>query len=506
MPIRVGVYGWGIVAPKSPNIEAFRENLASSESWLTPFNGFGPDNFLVGIPDFHFSDYESWIKSRFAPRHYQKLKEKMGLPSLYAIGAFIQSLGQNPGIEEQFRELGPLAHVYIGTGLGSLDTIYQASVALNKSQTRWDAFWAAPERNSELRDNRAGHPDSPPESDCQEWNRYWMAQSPELQDYLAELSQIDALGISDGEVETAKLHVIREKEKRHAKLREKWHAPEAPWNVSADVIWNIHNTPAAQISILGGITGLSFAPVAACSTFGVALGLALRAIRSGDAKLVVVGATDSPPHPLTVGAFYDARVLAASRTPSFPLTRLQGTHISGGSVVWIVADHDYMRARGFKPLGMEPLSVGLSSDAHHIITPSVDGPTAAIQQALHRAGVAADAIGTWDLHATATPGDYTEVATLRSLLPASVLVTARKGTFGHGMSAGSGWELTAQYLGYEQGRLFPTPLSAADLNHAIQGIHDCFVFDRACDFPDKPGGKLSMGIGGINACIISRPW
>lgn len=506
MPIRVGVYGWGIVAPKSPNIEAFRENLASSESWLTPFNGFGPDNFLVGIPDFHFSDYESWIKSRFAPRHYQKLKEKMGLPSLYAIGAFIQSLGQNPGIEEQFRELGPLAHVYIGTGLGSLDTIYQASVALYKAQTRWDAFWAAPERNSELRDNRAGHPDSPPESDCQEWNRYWMAQSPELQDYLAELSQIDALGISDGEVETAKLHVIREKEKRHAKLREKWHAPEAPWNVSADVIWNIHNTPAAQISILGGITGLSFAPVAACSTFGVALGLALRAIRSGDAKLVVVGATDSPPHPLTVGAFYDARVLAASRTPSFPLTRLQGTHISGGSVVWIVADHDYMRARGFKPLGMEPLSVGLSSDAHHIITPSVDGPTAAIQQALHRAGVAADAIGTWDLHATATPGDYTEVATLRSLLPASVLVTARKGTFGHGMSAGSGWELTAQYLGYEQGRLFPTPLSAADLNHAIQGIHDCFVFDRACDFPDKPGGKLSMGIGGINACIISRPW
>ena len=95
---------------------------------------------------------------------------------------------------------------------------------------------------------------------------------------------------------------------------------------------------------------------------------------------------------------------------------------------------------------------------------------------------------------------------MRTILPASVLVTARKGTFGHGMSAGSGWELTAQYLGYQQGRLFPTPLSEADLNHTIQGIHDCFVFDSARDFPDKPGGKLSMGIGGINACIISRPW
>ncbi len=511
MSIRIGVYGWGIVAPKSPNVEAFRKNLASSESWLTPFNGFGPDNFLVGTPEFQFSDYENWIKSRFAPRHYQKLKEKMGLPSLYAIGAFIQSLCQNPGIEDQFRELGAQAHVYIGTGLGSIDTTYQASVALYKSQTRWDAFWAAPERNSALRENQAAYPDAPPQSDSEArsevWNRYWMARSPELQDYLAELAQIDGLGISDGEaVETAKLHVIREKEKGHAKLREKWLAPEPPWNVSADLLWNIHNTPAAQISILGGITGLSFAPVAACSSFGVALGLAMRAIKSGDAKLVVVGATDPPPHPLTVGSFYDARVLSASRTLSFPLTGLQGTHVSGGSVVWIVADHAYMSAKGFKPLGMEPLSVGLSSDARHIITPSVDGPTAAIQQALNRAGVAADAIGTWDLHATATPGDYTEVATMRSILPGSVLVTARKGTFGHGMSAGSGWELTAQYLGYEQGRLFPTPLSAGDLNHTIQGIHDCFVFDSARDFPDKPGGKLSMGIGGINACIISRPW
>ena len=405
------MYGWGIVAPKSPNIEAFRRNLASSESWLNPFDGFGPDNFLIGTPDFQFSDYENWIKSRFAPRLYQKLKEKMGMPSLYAVGAFIQSLSQNPGIEKELRELGTQAHVYVGTGLGSLDTIYKASIALYKSQLEWDAFWAAPERSSRL---------------------------PE---YLAELSEIDGLSIHDGEVATAKLHLIREKEKRHARLREKWKTPEPPWHVSADMIWNIHNTPAAQISILGGITGLAFAPVAACSTFGVALGLAARAIQSGEAKMVVVGATDGPPHPLTVGAFYSARVLSGSRTLSVPLTGLQGTHIAGGSVIWILADYDYMQARGFKPLGMEPVSVGLSSDANHIITPSVDGPRAAIRQAMEQAGTAPDDIGTWDLHATATPGDYSEVATLRSVLPGSVLVTARKGTFGHGMSAGSGWEL-----------------------------------------------------------------
>ncbi len=55
---RIGVFGWGIVAPASPNIEAFARNLAGSESWLTPFEGFGPSNFLVGQPEFRFEDYK----------------------------------------------------------------------------------------------------------------------------------------------------------------------------------------------------------------------------------------------------------------------------------------------------------------------------------------------------------------------------------------------------------------------------------------------------------------
>ena len=68
------------------------------------------------------------------------------------------------------------------------------------------------------------------------------------------------------------------------------------------------------------------------------------------------------------------------------------------------------------------------------------------------------------MHATATPGDFSEVTMVRSVLPATVIATARKGTFGHGMSAAGGWELTAQYLGYARGRLFPTPLRRDALN------------------------------------------
>ena len=481
---------------------------------MTPFNGFGPDNFLAGMPTFDFEDYRPWIDARFAPRHYQTLKEKMDLPTLYAIGAFLQALGQNPGLEEELKTLGTQARIYVGTGLGSLSSIADASIILYEAQKKWDRFWSRPERNRVLRESSGENSGAPPHPDTvnedqrddaeRSWNRYWMAQSPELLEYLAELASIEDLSI-EGEIASGKLNAIREKEKRRAKLQERWGAPEPPWKVSANMIWNIHNTPAAQISILAKITGLAFAPVAACSTFGVALKLAMDAIHSGEAKLVVMGATDPPPLPLTVGSFYSGRVLSSSGTLSVPLGKMQGTHVAGGSVIWIVGDMEYMKAKGFTPLGMEPVAVGVSSDAHHIITPSPDGPRTAIRLALEAAGATSDELGTWDLHATATPGDYSEMTTLRSVVPESVLITARKGTFGHGMGAGGGWELTAQYLGQQRGKLFPTPLKKEALNPAIAALNSNIVFDDGCDVGDGFAGKLSMGIGGINACVISRP-
>ncbi|MGE3616996.1 MAG: beta-ketoacyl synthase N-terminal-like domain-containing protein, partial [Gemmatimonadales bacterium] len=389
---------------------------------------------------------------------------------------------------------------------------------LYHSQRRWDRFWADPARHPGLARHLAGDrdPQAPPdpanaapdERDEAEsrWWHYWAATAPGLAEYLTELSAIEALNV-EGDIEAGKIRVMKEKARRTGQLEARWGAPTPPWkSVSANVIWNLHNTPAAQISMIGGITGLAFAPVGACSTFGLALKLAMDAIRRGEAKAVVVGATDPAPHPLVVGAFYQGRVISADGAVSKPLHGLRGTHVAGGAAIWIVGDHDYLAGRGYRALGMEPVSVGVSSDAHHIITPSTEGPLAAIHQALAGAGAAPEAIGSWDLHATATPGDYLEVENLRRVLPASVLVTARKGTFGHGMGGGGGWELTAQYLGYERGRLFPTPLAEGELHPSVAGVHRHFVFDEPAPAPKGLAGKLSMGIGGINACVVSRPW
>lgn len=516
---RVGVFGWGVVAPRSPDIGAFARNLERASSWLEPFNGFGPDTFLVGRPEFSFEDYRPWIDARFKPNRFPQLESKMGLPVKYAIGSFIQALGQNPGLEDELKRLGTRTHVYVGTGLGDLGTQQEQALALHHAVRRWNRFWSAPETNSALAAYLAGEapdvqppvvPDSVPDVERDEadedWWEFWAERSPELRSYLDELRRIESIGV-EGEVEAGKLAAIKEKGRQRRRLAAKWGAPDPPWeSVSPNLIWNIDNIAAAQISMLAGLKGMAMAPAAACSTFGVSLKLAMDAIRSDQADAVVVGATDPPPHPLTVGAFYNARVISADAQISKPLTELRGTHVAGGSVIWIVGELDHMLTRGMRPLGMEPVAVGVTSDADHIITPSQEGPTEAMRIALEESQTDASRIKSWDMHATATPGDFNEVEMVRSLMPAETLVTARKGTFGHGMSAGGGWELTAQYLGWERGVVYPTPLGRDELNRQIAEVHENFAFDEGCRAPDGVVGKLSMGIGGINACVVSRPW
>jgi len=526
---RIGIFGWGVVAPKSPNVDAFRENLKKASSWLEPFSGFGPCNFLVGRPEFDFHDYKTWIDERFEPRKYSQLDTKMGNSVKYAIGAFIQALSQNSGMEAALKELGKQAHIYFGTGLGDFPIQYENVIHYYKAQKRWNRFWCQPERHSVLADyygrdengkaevravmNAPQDPDALdlPEHEYEDakeaWHAFWIHHSDGLKAYLARVREIESVDIG-GEIETGKSHVIRHKAAARRKLNQEYGCPPEPWtSVNPKVLWNIPNIPAAQISMLGKITGTCVAPIAACSGFVTALKLADQAIQLGEAKIAVAGMTDPEPHPLSVGAFYGARVISHDGQASKPFTGLRGTHISGGACVWIVGDYDYCVGLGMKPLGLEIIGIGLSADAHHIITPNKEGPRAAIESALEEAGVEAGDIDTWDMHATATPGDWTELTNAMALFPESTVFTARKGSFGHGMSVCGGWELTAQHMGVNMGRLHPVNVVAEEFHELIKPYAGHLVQDSEVVMEDgKIAGKINMGIGGVNACIICRQW
>lgn len=525
---RIGIFGWGIVAPKSSNVETFERNLAQATTWLEPLQGFGRSNFLVGRPEFDFSVYKSWMDERFGPRKYSQLDEKMGNMVKYAIGAFIQSLQQNPGMDKLLQDLETQAHVYVGTGLGDFSLQYDRVLVYYKAQKRWNRFWCQEDKNKELAAYHHASSDekqrirnqleSPPDpagmdssnesyEDAQEaWYAFWIQRSDGLKRYLEELREIEAEGLT-GDIDTGKMHLIRRKTGARRKLNSKYGCPIEPWNaVDPTLLWNIPNIPAAQISMIGKITGATFAPVAACSGFGTALKVAMNAIQLGQAKAAVIGATDPEPHPLSVGTFYGARVLSHDGQVSKPFSGLRGTHISGGACIWIIGDADYLMNKGFKPIGLEILSVSLTSDADHIITPSQKGPATAIHEALDSAGIQPDDVATWDMHATATPGDWMEFQNVLEIFPDTTRFTARKGTFGHGMSVCGGWELTAQHLGFSKGKLLPINLDENELHDNIRPYHHCLVSDEQEVKEGDIAGKINMGVGGINVCVICRRW
>ena len=115
---RIGIFGWGVVAPKSPNVQAFAANLEKASSWLEPFEDFGPSIFLVGNPAFDFSDYKPWIDNHFEPRKYSQLDRKMGDAVKFGIGAYIQALEANPGHSPGDVRVGPTGACLRGNGFG----------------------------------------------------------------------------------------------------------------------------------------------------------------------------------------------------------------------------------------------------------------------------------------------------------------------------------------------------------------------------------------------------
>jgi hypothetical protein len=198
--------------------------------------------------------------------------------------------------------------------------------------------------------------------------------------------------------------------------------------------------------------------------------------------------------PADVGAFYAARVISADGEVSKPLTTLRGTHVSGGSAIWIVGDYEHMTASASGRSGSSRWRSGLLGRRPHHHAVEAEGPREAIRQALEIAGVAPEEIGgTWDLHATATPGDYQEVENLRGCCPSrcwSRRARAPSATAWGRAAASSSPPSTSATPRRALPDADPLPSSTP----RSPGVHRRFVFDQAV-----PGARR-LGRQAVDGC------
>ncbi|APJ03821.1 beta-ketoacyl synthase N-terminal-like domain-containing protein [Silvanigrella aquatica] len=525
---KVFLYAASVVAPGASNLDEFLTVVEKGESALSLKKSLS-NVFLAGIPKFDFSKYKQWLESRHDFKRYSLLNEKSGDLVKYAVGTLIDAVESRPGLEKVIKTLDPRLTIQYANGLADIPTISMAARESDAGFFQWNSFWAHPSRNkacAEYLEKITTDPLAPANPNqfpvdsherfeaLKKWNAFWTEKSELYHEYLKELKAIETQPVVGLDIEAAKLALIRSKTKARKLLSEKYKCPQAPWEcVSPNLLWNVPNVAAAQASMLLNLHGTSTGFAGACASFGTLIDNALLEIQSGRTDLAIIGATDANPSNELISAFYNGRLAVLGDSHGVPFCDLRGTHISGGACTWIIAAEDAMQAFGIEPLSVEILGAGVSSDAEHIITPSKEGPKLAIKRAFENAGVSPSQIRLWDMHATGTPGDWNEFTLIEDYVPKSAYISARKGIFGHGMSVGGGWELTAQLLGTKKldnlkYNLLPSGILPHKVNLKISNLGRNLLLDKCIEIPASEEGlicgKLSLGLGGTTSCVIAR--
>lgn len=170
----------------------------------------------------------------------------------------------------------------------------------------------------------------------------------------------------------------------------------------------------------------------------------------------------------------------------------------------VVLEHwDHARARGAQIFG-EIIGFGMSSDAHHITQPCVEGPAKAMKWALSDAGIGEAQVGYINAHGTGTQAnDVTETQAIRSVFCKSadkLLVSSTKSMHGHTLGAAGAIEAIATVLALKNSIIpptanFTTPDPACDLD---------VVPNEARRAPIEVAISNTFAFGGLNATLVMR--
>lgn len=214
----------------------------------------------------------------------------------------------------------------------------------------------------------------------------------------------------------------------------------------------------AQVSMAHGLRGPVFGVTSACASSNHALCAAVDQLRLGRADIMLAGGADAP---ITYGilkAWEAMRVLARDACRPFSDDR-DGLVLADGAGMAVLETLDHARARG-APILAEIVGCGLSADAGDIVSPTLDGPLAALRACLADAGLAPEAVDYINAHGTGTRiNDRVETMAIRAAFGAHagrISVSSTKSMHGHCLGASGAIELIACVNAIQHGVVPPT--------------------------------------------------
>jgi 3-oxoacyl-[acyl-carrier-protein] synthase II len=293
-------------------------------------------------------------------------------------------------------------------------------------------------------------------------------------------------------------------EEMHKKMLERGPSRISPFFIPGLIV----NLAAGHISIRFGCKGPSSAPATACATGAHAIGDAMKVIRYDEADVMFAGGSEAVISALAVGGFSAMRALSTRNDEpsraSRPWDKERDGFVMGeGAGIVILEEREHALARGAK-IYCELTGYGMTSDAHHITSPSEDGDgmVRVMQRALRDAGLQPTDIGYINAHGTSTPvGDKVETIAIKKVFgdyAYKLPVSSTKSMTGHLLGAAGGLESAIAAMVVKTGMLPPT------INYENP--------DPECDLDYVPNVARkvelthvmsnSFGFGGTNATLI----
>ncbi|WP_111428414.1 beta-ketoacyl-[acyl-carrier-protein] synthase family protein [Rhodobacteraceae bacterium DSL-40] len=265
----------------------------------------------------------------------------------------------------------------------------------------------------------------------------------------------------------------------------------------------MNNAAASHVSMVHNLQGPSFTVSTACSSSNHAMGEAFRLIRSGEARAVVTGGSESMLCFGGIKAWEGLRVL--SRDGCRPFSRTRNGMVQGeGAAVFVFEERDHALARGAEILA-EVKGFAMTSDASDIVMPNMKGAIRAMRGALRSAGLAPEAIGYINAHGTGTAAnDRTECAAVREVFGPhadSLMISSTKSMHGHLIGGTGAVELLACIMALRDGVIAPTigydePDTECDLDVVPNVAREARV-----------GAVMTnaFAFGGLNAVLVLTP-
>ncbi|EOJ7733282.1 TPA: beta-ketoacyl-ACP synthase II [Campylobacter jejuni] len=269
--------------------------------------------------------------------------------------------------------------------------------------------------------------------------------------------------------------------------------------------------PSALVNMLGGLIsiehglkGPNISCVTACAAGTHAIGEAYKSIALGNAKKMLVVGAEAAICPVGIGGFASMKALSTRNEDpqhaSRPFDKERDGFVMGeGAGALVFEEYEEAKKRG-ATIYAELIGFGESADAHHITSPTLDGPLRAMKKALNMAGN--PKVDYINAHGTSTPvNDKNETAAIKELFGNNIpLISSTKGQTGHCLGAAGAIEAVVSVMALRDGVVPPT------INQLVKD-DECDL-DYIPNISRKVDLKVAMsnsfGFGGTNGCVVFK--